>query len=129
MKNKIDSDGILARHSETNFLYKNNKWFYAAAVMEDCFDDPAYYFGAGREFWSSSDKSQYIGILVGLYIRRSENVTGAPGDLQHGSHDYLPFPFIVYSKTFPVLKTYGAAVSLGTNIYVTHLTIGMRYLF
>jgi hypothetical protein len=127
MTRKLDDNGIFAQHPEFNMTYKTDTWNFTSIMLKDCFDNTAYYLGAGKTIWK--DETQDVGFTFGIYYRESVPDVNVPTYLQKNGYDYLPFPFLTYSKRIPITEKLNFETSLASNLILNHWTFGFNFEF
>lgn len=127
MKRKIDKNGVFAHHIEFNMTYVNKDSFLINATMlKDCFDNDAYFLGAGKQ-WEISE-NLYGQFSVGIYARKNfaKNVNLEIGST-HGKIDYIPTPWIGLKRNFPINNSWSISTQINTNVFLTHGTFGIEF--
>ena len=129
MKNKIDSTGRFAAHPELNMVYRKDALILNAVVLRDCFDNTTYYISGGKRLWLSKSSESDVSFLMGLYVRPSVKDLKVPDKLQSGNRDWLPLPFLTYTKRIPINQKGNFEFNVGTNFFLTHATVGYSFNF
>jgi hypothetical protein len=132
MPNKRDSQGKKVVHPmEVHYSADFSSNFrISTIVLRDCFDEPAFYVGAGQQF---GDGLQ-VGYSIGLYGRRIHRYVGEDGrsatpmslplSQKRGSWEYSPTMFISVGYTH-WWDDFGMFGSLGSNYLLTHAQVGV----
>lgn len=126
MPRKIDSGGRLIRHPELNMTYKTEENFiYNATWLRDCFDNSAWFAGAGKSYHVTENGS--FQLTFGIYARPKVANIDVSIAVQKDGMDYIPTPWAGYSYDIPLTEYFSLNAQVNSNVLLTHSSFGLTY--
>lgn len=143
MPRKLDKSGVFIWHPEVSLIYKSKSMQYNALYLRDCVDNPAFMVGLGP-YWKINKKASY-GFIGGVYgrkeykkvvVKKTETEIATttytlppmgPLSYKNKGWEYVPMAMGTLSYKIPISKKNSFEFNLGSNIVITHLTVGFSF--
>lgn len=124
MKNKLDESGIFALNRQFTVTYKSEKHIITSALIDDCFNKTVVMLGYGRTLWESGPHTLDASLV--LYARQRADYFAAPEFTERGDMMILPLPFVSYTNSVALQDGFFFESRLSVNVFINHLSFGLR---
>jgi hypothetical protein len=128
LKRVIHDDGQIVWNPEIGVTYTADGITYNATVIDDCLGRTGYFMGAGP-VWALSDTLR-IGAAAGFYVYRliidhRRDASGRMRGADKPGWAVLATPWFIMQKDVAMSHNYFASVNAVSNIFLTHVMLGI----